>query len=180
MEIILYIRLNYKTLQMKKSLFLKSIYFLLFICSFTAFAQNTLNYNDEKGSPKATLQDVKWIVGNWTGEALGGICQETWSEPIGNSIMFSFKLVVDGKVAFYELGHIIEKDKTLLLQLKHFDGELKGWEKAEVSENFRLVKITPTHVYFDKFTFEKISDNEINLYVVFEDSGKEMKFNFKK
>jgi hypothetical protein len=150
---------------MKKLIFQKSIYFLLFICSFSAFAQNTLNYNDEKGS---------------TGEALGGICQETWSEPIGNSMMFSFKLVVDGKVAFYELGHIIEKEKTLLLQLKHFDGELKGWEKAEVSENFRLVKITPTHVYFDKFTFEKISDNEINLYVVFEDSGKEMKFNFKK
>ena len=101
---------------MKKSLFKKSIYFLLFICSFNAFAQNTLNYNDEKGSPKATLQDVKWIVGNWTGEALGGICQETWSEPIGNSMMFSFKLVVDGKVAFYELGHIIEKEKTLLLR----------------------------------------------------------------
>ena len=65
---------------MKKSLFLKSIYFFLFICSFSVFAQNTLNYNYEKGSPKATLQDVKWIVGNWIGEALGGICQETWSD----------------------------------------------------------------------------------------------------
>jgi hypothetical protein len=165
---------------MKKSLYKKSMFILLFICSLATFGQNTLHYNDEKGSPKATLQDVKWIVGNWTGEALGGIFQETWSEAIGNSMMFSFKLVVDGKVAFYELGHIIEKDKTLLLQLKHFDGELKGWEKAEVSENFRLVKVTPTHVYFDKFTFEKISDNEINIYVVFEDSGKEMKFNFRK
>jgi hypothetical protein len=157
----------------------KTFYFLLFICSLS-FSQNTLNYNDEKGSPNATLQDVKWIVGNWTGEALGGICQETWSEPIGNTMMFNFKLVVNGKVAFYELGHIIEKEKTLLLQLKHFDGELKGWEKAEESESFRLVKITTTHVYFDKFTFEKISDNEINIYVVFEESGKEMKFNFKK
>ena len=156
----------------------KLVLFLLFTTF--GFAQNTLNYNDEKGSPKATLQDVKWIVGNWKGEALGGICQETWSEPIGNTMMFNFKLVVDGKVVFYELGHIIEKDKTLLLQLKHFDVDLKGWEKAEVSENFELVKVTPTHVYFDKFTFEKISDNEINLYVVFEESGKEMKFNFKK
>jgi hypothetical protein len=161
---------------MKSTLFL-----LLFVLgNLVSNAQNTLNYNDEKGSPNATLQDVKWIVGNWTGEALGGICQETWSEPIGNTMMFNFKLVVNGKVAFYELGHIIEKDKTLLLQLKHFDGELKGWEKAEENESFRLVKITPTHVYFDKFTFEKISDNEINIYVVFEESGKEMKFNFKK
>lgn len=96
---------------MKKVIFQKSIYFLLFICSFSAFAQNTLNYNDEKGSPKATLQDVKWIVGNWTGEALGGICQETWSEPIGNSMMFSFKLVVDGKVAFMNWDTLLKKRK---------------------------------------------------------------------
>ena len=53
-----------------------------------------------------------------TGEALGGICQETWSEPIGNSMMFSFKLVVDGKVPFMNWD-IIEK-KNPLLQLKHF------------------------------------------------------------
>ena len=46
---------------MKKSIFQKSIYFLLFICSFSAFGQNTLNYNDEKGSPKATLQDLQSI-----------------------------------------------------------------------------------------------------------------------
>lgn len=67
---------------MKKFLFQK-VFIFTFICSFTTFGQNTLNYNDEKGSPKATLQDIKWIVGNWTGEALGGICQETWSEPLG-------------------------------------------------------------------------------------------------
>ena len=139
-----------------------------------------MHYNDEKGSEKASLKDIQWLEGNWQGEAFGGIYEENWSKPFGGSMLFSFKLVVDGKVAFYELGHIIEKDKTLLLQLKHFDGELKGWEKAEESENFRLVKVTPTHVYFDKFTFEKISDNEINIYVVFEESGKEMKFNFKK
>ncbi|MDP5028289.1 MAG: hypothetical protein NWQ14_08685, partial [Flavobacterium sp.] len=60
---------------------MKSLLFLLLFILGSTFihAQNTLNYNDEKGSPKATLQDAKWIIGNWTGEALGGICQETWS-----------------------------------------------------------------------------------------------------
>lgn len=33
---------------------------LLFVICNT-FAQNTLTYNDEKGSPKATLADVTWI-----------------------------------------------------------------------------------------------------------------------
>ena len=127
---------------MKKSLFKKSIYFLLFICSFNAFAQNTLNYNDEKGSPKATLQDVKWIVGNWTCEALGGICQETWSEPIGNSMMFNFKLVVDGKVAFYEiLDH--EYRKLFKKDIKILDADIffvKNGLKIKVKE---LRKVLP-------------------------------------
>jgi hypothetical protein len=155
---------------------------IVFISLFVSncFAQNTLHYNDEKGSPKATLQDVAWIAGNWKGEALGGICQETWSEPLGNSMMFNFKLVKNNKVVFYELGHIMETEKTLLLQLKHFDAELKGWENPEISETFRLVKIEDNKVYFDQFTFERVNKNEINVYVVFEESGEEVKFNFKK
>ena len=161
---------------MKKLLLL----LLLILGNTFSSAQNTLNYNDEKGSPKATLQDVKWIVGNWTGEALGGICQETWSEPIGNSMMFSFKLVVDGKVAFYELGHIIEKDKTLLYQIKHFDPNLKGWEEKDQSEDFRFIKKEGNRMYFDNFTFEYVSENEVNLYAYFEDSKEEVVFNFKK
>lgn len=152
---------------------------LLFVICNT-FAQNTLTYNDEKGSPKATLADVIWIAGNWEGEALGGICQETWSKPIGNSMMFNFKLVKDNKVVFYELGHIVETDKTLLLQIKHFSAQLHGWESVNKSEDFRLIKIEENRVYFDQFTFEQVSDNEMNIYVVFEESGEEVKFNFKK
>ncbi|MEQ3661737.1 MAG: DUF6265 family protein [Flavobacterium sp.] len=159
---------------------MKKLLSLLILATSFSFAQNTLHYNDEKGSPKATLLDVSWISGKWTGEALGGICEENWSEPIGNSMMFNFKLVKDGKVAFYEFGHIVEKDRTLLLQLKHFSADLKGWEKPEISEEFRLVKIEENRVYFNQFTFERVADNEMNIYVVFEESGKEMKFNYKK
>jgi len=36
-------------------------------------------------------------------------------------------------------------------------------------------------VYFDDFTFEKVSENEINVYVVISEKGKteEVKFNYK-
>ena len=35
-------------------------------------------------------------------------------------------------------------------------------------------------MYFDNFTFEKVSDNEVNVYAYFEKSKKEVVFNFKK
>ncbi len=155
----------------------------LFLCSIAGRAQHTLSYKEKNGSPKASLADVAWISGHWKGTAFGGITEEIWSPPLGNSMMFSFKLVVDDKVRFYELGHIQETNHTLLLQLKHFDGDLKAWEEKDEMENFQLVKIDRDHVYFDGFTFEKINDAEINLYVVIvEETGneQEVKFNYKK
>ena len=37
---------------------MKKLLFLVIFATFGCKAQNTLHYNDEKGSPKATLQDV--------------------------------------------------------------------------------------------------------------------------
>lgn len=144
------------------------------------FAQNTLPFDESKGSEKATLEDIKWLAGNWTGEAFGGTFEENWSQPLGNSMMFNFKLVVDGKIAFYELGHIIEKNNTLLYQIKHFDVSLNGWEEKDQSEDFRFIKKDKNRMYFDNFTFEKISDKEVKVYAFFKEKKEEVIFVFKK
>lgn len=157
---------------------------LLFsICFFYCKAQTkTLQFSDGMTSPTATLDQVKWIAGHWKGEAFGGITEEFWSPPLGDSMMFSFKLVVDNKVVFYELGGIRVLNNTLVLQLKHFDNEFKGWEEKEETVDFKLIKIEKNKIYFDEFTFEKISDSEMNLYVVIDENGKkeEVTFNYKK
>lgn len=127
---------------------------------------NTLSFDEELGSPKATLEDIEWLSGRWTGEAFGGTTEELWSPPSGHSMMGAFKLVVDGKANFYEIVTITEEDETLLLRLKHFHSNLKGWEEKDVTRDFKLVKVTPTRVYFDGYTFEKNSANSMTAYVV--------------
>jgi hypothetical protein len=159
---------------------MKNIFLLLILATSFSYSQNTLHYNDEKGSEKATLEDISWLAGNWKGEAFGGKFEENWSNPTGGSMMFSFKLVAEGKVVFYELGHIIEKENTLLYQIKHFDANLKGWEEKDKSEDFKFIKKDKNRMYFDNFTFEKVSDNEVNVYAYFEESKEEVVFNFKK
>lgn len=143
---------------------------------------NTLKFIEGTTSPNAALQDVSWISGHWHGEAFGGITEEIWSPPLGDSMMFSFKLVSDGKVVFYELGGIRQVDDTLIFQLKHFGNDFKGWEEKDETIDAKLIKIENNRAYFDQFTFEKINDNEINIYVVIEEEGKteEIKFNYKK
>ena len=143
----------------------------------------TLTYDSLVGSPKATLEDVAWISGYWRGDAFGGEVEEIWSSPLGNSMVASFKLVVDDMVKFYEIETITEKNGSLILQLKHFHSDLRGWEEKDETVDFSLVKITKSRVYFDGMTFEKVSDKEMNVYVRIKqkDNGyAEMKFNYHK
>ena len=129
------------------------------------------------------LENIKWIAGNWKGEAFGGQTEENWSEPSGGSMMATFKLVDNGKVVFYEIEIIRELENTLILQLKHFDHDLKGWETKEETVDFPLKEITENKVVFEGMTFEKVNSNEMNIYVdIKQDNGsvETVTFNYKK
>tara|TARA_Y100001001_G_scaffold140755_1_gene144343 strand:- start:270 stop:569 length:300 start_codon:yes stop_codon:yes gene_type:complete len=97
-------------------------------------------------------------------------------------MMFVFKLVKDNKVSFYEIGHIQQVNHTLILQLKHFQGNLKGWEEKDATVDFKLVKLEKNKVFFEGFTMELVNENEMNIYVLIEDgnSAEEVLFAYKR
>ena len=162
---------------------MKNLLSLLLLFSCLIQAQNTIPLKEGMVSPDASLNDVSWISGHWLGKAFGGTVEEIWSPPMGDTMMFVFRLVKDGEVSFYEIGHIKEEGNSLILQLKHFNRDLSGWEEKEETVDFKLVRIEENKVYFDNFTFEKISENNINLYVVInesEDKTEEVKFSYKR
>ncbi len=166
-----------------KSIIMKQFLFLFLFIAISCKAQNTLSFEEGTISPKTDLSEIAWMEGHWKGEAFGGITEEIWSPPLGASMMFSFKLVVDDKVAFYELGHIRQLEETLVFELKHFGIDLKAWEEKDEVQSFKLIKVDGNHIYFDGFTFEKVSDDEINIYgLIHQEDGKEeeVKFNYKK
>ena len=156
---------------------------LCFFLSMALHAQNTISLPKDGSSPKADLSVISWMEGHWKGQAFGGITEEIWGPPLGGSMMFSFKLVNEGEVNFYEIGHIREVDETLVFELKHFHGDLKGWEEKDEVQRFKLVKVDGDRVYFEGFTFEKIHKDEINIYgLISHDDGstEEVIFNYKK
>lgn len=160
---------------------MKIIPILLLLASQGILSQNTVSLPDEATSPDAQLSEIAWMEGHWKGEAFGGITQEIWGPPLGGSMMFSFKLIVDNEIGFYELGHIRQVDKTLIYELKHFHKDLKGWEEKDEVQQFKFVKQDGDRMYFEGFTFEKVSDNEINIYALIENeegTADEVQFNF--
>ena len=140
-----------------------------------------MNAQETVLAPK--LENISWISGNWKGEAFGGQVEENWSSPSGGSMMATFKLINNGKVSFYEIEIIREIENTLVLQLKHFNNDLKGWETKNETVDFPLIKITPNSAEFEGMSFEKVSDKEMNVYVdIKNDNGEidKVKFNYKK
>lgn len=127
-------------------------------------AQNTLQLAEDQTPPEASIQEVAWMEGHWKGNAFGGEIEEIWSPIAGKSMMFVFRLLVDDEVNFYEIGHIKEQEGTLVFELKHFSAQLHAWEEKEEVQQFKHVKTQGNRVYFDGFTFEKVSANEINIY----------------
>ena len=162
---------------------MKTILPLILLCGCLSQAQNTIPLKEGMELPVASINDVSWISGHWLGKAFGGTVEEIWSPPIGDSMMFVFRLVKDGEVGFYEIGHIKEVGESLILQLKHFNRDLSGWEEKKETVDFKLVRLEENKVFFDNFTFERVDENAINLYVVVKESDEkveEIKFSYKR
>ncbi len=134
---------------------------------------HTIKKDPDIASPAATIDQLSWIAGHWKGEAFGGVTEEIWTPPLGSSMMGAFKLSHGDKIAFYELCIIREVDTTVLLQLRHFNEDLKGWEEKNETVDFPLVKLGKDIVYFDQFTFQRINNNEMHLYVVINNNDDE-------
>lgn len=148
----------------------------------SVYASETLTLAPGQASPKANIEQLSWLAGHWQGEALGGVVEEHWAPPSAGSMVGSFKLSANGKVKFYEIEIIREVGDSLVLQLKHFHHDLKGWEEKDQTVDFALVKMEDNAAYFEGFTIRKVSDDEMHMFVVFsrEPELKEASFKYKR
>jgi hypothetical protein len=126
---------------------------------------NTLMAASHVPSPPATLSDMAWFAGRWTGSGLGGVCEESWSDPAGGAMMGMFRLVKDGKIVFYEFLTLVEHEGSLLLKLKHFNADLTGWEEKGESVKFHLLKMSPDTAHFGGLTFRRLGADRLEIFL---------------
>ncbi len=140
----------------------------------------TRGKDGELGSAK--IDSMKWLAGHWTGEATGGIAEEIWSPPHGGEMIGMFRLVQDGKPAFYEFMSIAEKEGGLRLRIKHFDANFKGWEAQDKFEEFAFLAEKDGAMYFNKLSFVPNGADGLKIFVADEADGKftELAFEFQR
>ena len=126
---------------------------------------NTLTAAADVPSPRATIGDMAWFAGKWTGTGLGGATEETWSAPAAGAMMGMFRFLKDGKIVFYEFLTLVEHEGSLLLKLKHFNPDLAGWEEKNDFISFRLLKLAPDTLHFAGITFKRLGPDRLDVYL---------------
>lgn len=100
------------------------------------------------GPPGASVADLAWMSGAWTG-SMGGdtTLEENWILPIGGSMASLVRMTGEGKTSMVELIVIEEEDNTLVLRIQQWDPGFNPRSKepqkmilSEIGE--RMVKFT--------------------------------------
>lgn len=132
--------------------------------------EHTLKLNADTLRPPARIEDLSWIAGHWSGEALGGWSEEIWSEPVAGSMLGMYRLIREERPVFYELMTLMEDKGSLVLRIKHFDPDLVGWEEKTETVDFNLVALSKDKAFFDGLTFQKSKKDELLIYLAFKQS----------
>ena len=103
-----------------------------------------------KAPQDVSLKELAFISGHSQGELEGGIAEENWSEPAGDSMMGIYRYVKDGKVQMYEMMAIEQTAKGPVLRLKYFNAGLEGWEDKTQVWNFPLARFNAGEAVFER------------------------------
>lgn len=126
--------------------------------------EHTLKRTPGQKPAAATIADMAWLAGHWTGDDLGGRSEEMWTAPHDGVMLGMYRLIRDGKPVFYELLTISEHEGSLLLRLKHFNPDLTGWEEKSETVDFPFVAKTDGRLQFAGLTFMPDGDR-LTIYL---------------
>jgi len=132
-----------------------------------------LRLSEGQTPPPADIEDLDWLVGCWRGEVFGGQAEECWSPPWAGTMVGTYRHIMDGSLNFYELIAIESVGESLVLRLKHFDPGLTGWEEADQSVDFSLVRITERAAYFDGISLILAGKAHLEVHLRMKQDGEE-------
>ncbi|HTV02067.1 MAG TPA: DUF6265 family protein [Luteitalea sp.] len=119
----------------------------------SAFAQSPIG---TAPAATATIQQVAFIAGQWTGTLGDRTIEQHWMAPLGTSMVAMYRNVQGTEPKLYELLAIEQEGTGLVLRIKHFapGAGLAGRQPQGESINHKLVKVEGQTA-----TFEGIGEN---------------------
>lgn len=119
---------------------------------------STQVFTFEEGArvPKANIDIVRWLEGDWEGALNSGRQEWTALAPVsGDMPGVGRGWGADGSIWFYEISLFTQVGDSLEFRVKHFSQQFAGWEKKDEYVRHRLIAVTDEAIFFDGITFVK-------------------------
>ena len=95
----------------------------------------------------ASIADLAWMTGTWSGAAGPGVLEENWTVPRDGSIQSVVRMTGGGQTSMVELIVIEEEDDTLVLRLQQWDPGMKP--RTEGPTVMKLAEMGESTVAFE-------------------------------
>lgn len=141
-------------------------------------SEHTLRLDAGTSSPPASIEDMAWLAGYWSGDGFGGHCEEFWGAPLGDRMIGAFSFRRDEQFIFSEATMLVEEEGSLVLKIKHFHPDFTGWEEKNDFVSFPLVRLGEREAFFSGATFRRIEDT-LHVYVVITEGEKPQEYAFR-
>jgi hypothetical protein len=138
---------------------------------------------------KATVDQLAWIAGAWTGTLNDRTIEQHWTTPLAGSMVAMYRSIRGGKATLYELLAIENEGDGVVLRIKHFapGPGLVGQEAKDESMNHTLVKVEERTAVFEggtaaspvRVTFRSPDSTTLNITVERQRDGKAVSTEFK-
>ena len=94
----------------------------------------------------ASIDDLAWMTGTWSGAVGPGVLEENWTVPRDGSIQSVVRMTGGGQTSMVELIVIEEEDDTLVLRLQQWDPGMKP--RTEAPTVMKLAELGDNMVAF--------------------------------
>lgn len=126
-------------------------------------SSTTLQAEEADPELERVFSHLEFLEGAWTGNGFGGVTDEVWLPPSGGQMLGLFRLVGGTMPRFSEILTIGRFDGRIELRLKHFDGQLHGWEDKDDVVSFPFESSEPGKVTFRGLEFQKDGDDALRI-----------------
>jgi hypothetical protein len=157
---------------MKRLLVIISIF-----ASFPSLAQHkkltehTVKLEEGASPAKASVAEMAWLAGRWTGDGLGGRTEEMWAPPDAGTMIGTFRLIQKDKPVFYEFMTLLETERGLAMRLKHFHPDVTAWEEREKFVEFLYVGSADGFFHFEGLSFQREGADTLTIYLALKSKG---------
>ena len=138
---------------------------------------------------KATVDQLAWVTGAWTGKLGERTIEQHWSAPLAGSIVAMYRSIQGNRATLYELLAMEQEGEGVVLRIKHFapGRGLVSQEAKDQSMDHTLVSLEGRTAVFEggagptptRITFTNPDPDTLNISVARQREGKPVTTEFK-